>query len=363
MRIIFDASVFDYELSGIAKSTLCLYEACKEKDPLFLAFGLTYKIDGKPKTSAIQWIDLNKNNNKDIEELIIHNNIEFIHYPNNAMNNVENYGLKEIATINDILPLQIPGYFYQGFGVKKILGLIIGKWRKYKYIINMKKRISQLSVILTISQFSKRSIESVFNPACLVKTIPLGNTFGEHAVNMDKDNYIIYWGGYHSRKGLNYLVDAFCKYRNNENTDLKLLIVGKKYSLTQECDLKIRSAVKEGIIQELGYLNDNELIKYAKKAKGLFYLSSYEGFGLPIIEAMSLGCPVVTTNRTSCGEIAGDAAIFVEPENIGQVYNAIQKIDYNYEVRKKLIEKGLIQAKKYNWDDAASIFLNVLGGK
>ena len=78
MRIIFDASVFDYELSGIAKSTLCLYEACKEKDPLFLAFGLTYKIDGKPKTSAIQWIDLNKNNNKDIEELIIHNNIEFI---------------------------------------------------------------------------------------------------------------------------------------------------------------------------------------------------------------------------------------------------------------------------------------------
>ena len=92
----------------------------------------------------------------------------------------------------------------------------------------------------------------------------------------------------------------------------------------------------------------------------MFYLSSYEGFGLPIIEAMALGCPVVTTDRTSCGEIAGDAALFVEPENIDAVCKLIEDLEKDDFLIEQMMMKGNIQASKYKWENSAAIFLDQL---
>lgn len=360
MKILFDGAVFEQELSGIAKSTLCIYEACHELDDTFKAYGLVGNNIPDVKSNAIQWIKISDGN---VNKVINEEHIKYIHLPNNGIQKYDTYGLKRIGTINDVLPLQIPGYFgdvKNELLLKHIYHKFRSKIEKYKYSQLMQNNISQLSLIFTISDFSKQSIFKYFSPKCPVITIPLGNTLSSGDVENNKENYIIYWGGYHPRKGIDKLVSAFITYKNKSASDIKLLIVGKKNSLGKECDNEILTGVNKGYIQELGYLSDNQLKSLILKAKALFYLSAYEGFGLPIIEAMALGCPVVTTDKTSCGEIAGDAAVFVNCENQIEIINALENIDNDVILRNNQIKKGIKQAKKYSWEEAARLFLSEL---
>ncbi|MEH0876418.1 glycosyltransferase family 1 protein [Pectobacterium cacticida] len=102
-----------------------------------------------------------------------------------------------------------------------------------------------------------------------------------------------------------------------------------------------------------GFVDDEELPKLYRSAVALIFVSLYEGFGLPVIEAMASGIPVITSKTTSLGEIAGDAAMLVDPNNITEISGAISNI-YNDEIlREGLISKGLVRARKYNWEDVA----------
>jgi len=91
------------------------------------------------------------------------------------------------------------------------------------------------------------------------------------------------------------------------------------------------------------------------------YLSSYEGFGLPVLEAMAAGCPVLSSNRSSLPEVVGDAGILVDPFNIEEVTNKMYELLTNKNLREECIEKGLIRAKEFSWENVARRFIKIYG--
>ena len=102
-----------------------------------------------------------------------------------------------------------------------------------------------------------------------------------------------------------------------------------------------------------GYIDANDLPTIYSLAEGLVFPSFYEGFGLPILEAMACGCPVITSNVSSMPEVAGDAALLIDPKNTEAIAQAMASVISNEKLRKKLIEKGYEQVKKFTWDKTA----------
>ncbi|HDZ0968186.1 TPA: glycosyltransferase family 4 protein, partial [Klebsiella pneumoniae] len=113
-------------------------------------------------------------------------------------------------------------------------------------------------------------------------------------------------------------------------------------------------------IKFMGRVDNETLAQLYKGANMLLFPSLYEGFGLPVIEAMACGTPVITSNVTSLPEIAGDAALLVDPINHGDISLAIEKIYYDIALRQKLVEEGLKQVKKFTWQKTINNVKNEL---
>jgi glycosyltransferase involved in cell wall biosynthesis len=103
----------------------------------------------------------------------------------------------------------------------------------------------------------------------------------------------------------------------------------------------------------LGYLSEEELVVMYNLAECYLYPSLYEGFGLPILESQACGCPLITSLRSSCPEVAGDAALFVDPENVEDLAGAMLQISKDKVLRRRLIHRGILNSKKFKWKDTA----------
>ena len=166
----------------------------------------------------------------------------------------------------------------------------------------------------------------------------------------------MYLGGYDKRKGIEHIIKAFIQGGFKE----KLYIIGKQNYISKDFENLIQKAIKLDIVQELGYVAENELPQLIHNAKALLYPSKYEGFGLPPLEAMSLGCPVITTKYTSIPEICDDACIYIEPQNIQEIIDAINTLNNNEAYRNELINNGYKRAKLFSWEKSASDFISNL---
>ncbi len=103
-----------------------------------------------------------------------------------------------------------------------------------------------------------------------------------------------------------------------------------------------------------------ELVHLIKTAKALIYPSRYEGFGLPPLEAMTLGCPVITTRATSIPEVCGDAALYVSPDDKQDLAKAILAVENHDHLRQDLRARGIEQAKRFTWENSARVYLDAL---
>jgi glycosyltransferase involved in cell wall biosynthesis len=171
-------------------------------------------------------------------------------------------------------------------------------------------------------------------------------------------DYILYVGSLEPRKNIRTLVRAFEMYRHrNPDRSTKLILIGGESPLFGEVRLKIRD-FKEDVIFK-GFVDDQLLRDYYRKASLVVYPSLYEGFGLPPLEAMASGTPVVTSNTSSIPEVVGDAAIMVNPYDTEQLAEAIAKVLNDRELRSQMIENGLQQCRKFNWYRVARNTLSV----
>ncbi len=173
-----------------------------------------------------------------------------------------------------------------------------------------------------------------------------------------KENYILFVGTLQPRKNIVRLIEAFSKLKD----DIKLIIIGKKGWLYEEILGAPKKYKIESRVKFLDFVPDEDLPSFYKNALCFVLPSLYEGFGLPVLEAMKYGCPVVASNISSLPEAAGDAALYVDPLNVEDIKKNLELIINNPELRKDLVEKGYKQVKKFSWEKTARETLRALEG-
>jgi glycosyltransferase involved in cell wall biosynthesis len=216
--------------------------------------------------------------------------------------------------------------------------------------------------IITVSEYSKNDISSFYNiPEENIDVAYNGanemyGPLDESIKSVTKEkytdgcDYFIYIGDLLPRKNITRMIKAFEEFKTISGSRTKLLIVGQKFFLTSEIEKTyLRSFYKDDIIFT-GRLEPRKLKDVLGSARALILVSYFEGFGIPVIEAMNADVPVITSNVTSLPEVAGDAAILTDPYSIDSIKDAMIKIDTNEGVRKKLIEKGRIRRENFSWD-------------
>ncbi len=157
-------------------------------------------------------------------------------------------------------------------------------------------------------------------------------------------NFILTQGTREPRKNLNRLIKAFITFRkNNPKSKVELAISGK-YGWGQDV-----SPPSDNSVKILGYIPEKDLVALHASALCLCYPSTYEGFGLPIIKSMKVGTPVITSNLSSLAEVAGNAALLVNPTSTKELVEAITKIASSPSTRRNLINKGYRQSAKFSW--------------
>lgn len=165
--------------------------------------------------------------------------------------------------------------------------------------------------------------------------------------------YLLYVGSLHQRKNAARMIKAFSAFKNKTGSELKFLFVSDKNKM--EADLKDAIAecnFKSDIIFT-GRLNEKELAAVTASAHVMMYVSLFEGFGIPVIEAMRCHVPVITSDVTCLPEIAGDAACLVNPKDENEIASAIERMATDMEYRKMLIEKGEQRQMFFSWDKTA----------
>ena len=164
----------------------------------------------------------------------------------------------------------------------------------------------------------------------------------------DLEDYILYVGSLEPRKNIGTLLEAY-ELMRSKHPELKpkLVLIGGESPLFAEVRLKVKK-FKDDILFK-GFVNDEMLRTYYRRASLFVYPSLYEGFGLPPLEAMASGVPVVTTLTSSLPEVVGDAALMVSPYNIEQLAETMATVLTNPQIREDLIAKGREQVRKFNW--------------
>lgn len=216
--------------------------------------------------------------------------------------------------------------------------------------------------IITISQFSKRAIINTYGvpERRIVVTYPGLTMPIAQTKSNDLGDYILSVGTLQPRKNFVRLVEAFSRVAP-KYPDLTLVIVGKKGWLYEDI---LAAPKKHGVAERvkfLDFVSDSDLSALYKNAKAFALPSLYEGFGLPVLEAMSFGTPVVVSNTSSLPEIAGEIGIYIDPESVESIADGLIKaLSEEGDTAKKRSAAARKQVGKFTWDKAAKQTLEVI---
>jgi glycosyltransferase involved in cell wall biosynthesis len=256
-------------------------------------------------------------------------------------------------------------------------------------LVNWTKRsVKQASHIFTISQFSKKEIEYFYNyPASQITvTYPgIANLKSQNSpvsprlsrgrakpqlkikiftkYKIEKNKYFLYIGTLQPRKNLIRLIEAFAQIISHQPLVIDyLVVVGKKGWLYQEIFEKVKTLGVEKNIIFTGYVEEEEKAVLLKNALALVLPSLYEGFGMPVLEAMQLGCPVIVSKNSSLSEIVGEAGLYIDdPLSVSGVKKVLLKmVKLNQNQRQILIKSGFKQTKKFSWAKTTKKTLKIL---
>ena len=221
--------------------------------------------------------------------------------------------------------------------------------------------LKQAQHIICISQTTAQDITNFYGiPANKITSIPLAyDRTHFYPLNLPKRNYFLYIGRQDPYKNIQRLITAFAALPNSK--DYELWLVGpsdRRYTPTltaQVAELGITNQVKF-----LDYVPYSELPKIINEAIALVFPSLWEGFGLPVLEAMACGTPVITSNLSSLPEVAGDAAILINPYSTGEIIEAMQAIATDLELRSRLSSQGITHSQQFSWEKTGKATVEVL---
>ncbi|GBD91918.1 mannosylfructose-phosphate synthase [bacterium BMS3Abin04] len=243
------------------------------------------------------------------------------------------------------------------------------------FMINRAVKLSDK--IFTVSEFSKSEIIK-FTKAkegdIIVAPNGIDTSKFSHSISLNDElliqkkynlpeNYILFVGNFKPHKNLINLLFAFNKLQD-ELQDYKLVVVGKKEGLitkdneSEEYLISNPKLFKKVVFTN--YIHPDELNVIYKKASVFVFPSLYEGFGIPPLEAMASGCPVVSSDRASLPEVCGNAAMYINPLDPEDIYKKIKLMILNKNIRRDFISKGFSQIHKFNWEITAKTYLKYL---
>ncbi len=287
------------------------------------------------------------------------------------------YHGKSIVTVHDLAIYKNPKWFPEKF--------LLGQSFSTKTLVP--KSLRKATKIIAVSKNTKKDIAEIFKiDPKKVEVIYEGVEFrnlpkkSETTCGVEsercfedlkikyglKDNYVLFLGTIEPRKNIGVLIRAFCDLISKDKN------LGKKYQLIlagargwkykiffkeiRECSKKLGD---NGEVKYIGYVPGREKFSLMRGATCFVFPSFYEGFGLPVLEALSLGVPTITSNKSSLPEIVGEAAVLIDPEKISEISQALERILTDKNFRGDLGKKGIEQAQKFSWKKCAEETLRV----
>lgn len=246
------------------------------------------------------------------------------------------------------------------------------KWAAWHYRKYFPQYAKKAERIIAVSEYTKQDIVKQYGVDAGKITVAYNACSGqfhpvsEHAQAQIRAEltggkpYFHCVGAIQPRKNLARLIEAFGIFKAKTGSDWKLVVVGRKaWNIEEVIHTYSTSQVKEDIVFT-GFVPDERLNAIYSASEGLCYVPYFEGFGIPILEAMHAETPVITSNLTSMPEVAGDAAILVDPYQSGAISEALEGLYRSSDLRQDLVRKGIQRRRQFNWDDTAARVWEVL---
>ena len=278
--------------------------------------------------------------------------MELYHVPQNGVGLSDNINCPKTITLHDIIPLRMPDTVSD----------------RYLRIFNdeMPKILNNCDGIITVSEFSKLDIANEFNfPLEKIFVTPLAAEDIYRPINRAyckniikakyriSDDFILYVGGYSPRKNIIGIMEAFSLLKDNLKRDLKIVITGKKgFSYERYKNRAIELGISKSVIFT-DFIPLEDLPLFYNACEFLIYPSFYEGFGLPPLEAMACGTPVIASNVTSVPEVCKNSAILVNPNDVNELSYSMERVLTDSFLKLTMIERGLLTSNKYSWKNTA----------
>jgi glycosyltransferase involved in cell wall biosynthesis len=269
--------------------------------------------------------------------------------------------IKQVVSINDVMFLLPKDQMPSSPSLYQTLG------RYYSKLI-VKSGYSSIDKIITISEFSKTDILHQLNinsskvvPVLLGADLPQ-QTFIEQKISIFESRelnspYILALGARDPRKNTTLIIKAFSALKKQFTSPISLVISGLDQSGIEQFSNLVRELGLEGCIHLLGFIDRSDLDALYSQASCFLYPSLYEGFGLPLLEAMAHGTPVISSNTTAIPEVAGDAALLVNPTSKDEIVAALLRILTDNVFKETLKQRGLERVKLFSWRQMAEQIL------
>lgn len=290
--------------------------------------------------------------------IILNKNYDIFFNPHNGIGLPKKNANKIVVTLHDIIPSKLP---------KTVSNTYLKIYNK-----NILNILEKSDAIITVSNYSKKDISETFSinknkiyvtylsPSKIYK--PLNKNYCSNFLYKNyKINfkYILYVGSFSPRKNIMGLIEAFSKI-NEKNPTIKLLIVGSKgKSYESYLNKSIKLNLQNKVIFT-DFIKNDHLPYFYNMALCFIYPSLYEGFGLPPLEAMACGTPVITSKLTSIPEILQNNAIYINPYNVNNIYETTNLILNNISIQKLFKQKSLSHSKKFSWRKTSYETLKIL---
>ena len=232
--------------------------------------------------------------------------------------------------------------------------------------------LKKATTVVTVSEFSRQDIAAVFNtPPSKFTVIPNGVKAVFQPLSPDEKSlvkakytdgreYLVYTGAIHPRKNLINLLKAFSLFKKRLHTGMKLVIAGRLAWKNDDFSKKLKTYRYREDVVLTGYLEDAELARVTASAYAMVYPSLFEGFAVPVIEAMQAAVPVITSANSAMAETGGDAALYADPADPADIAEKMMLLYKDENLRNELVRKGTDRARNFNWDDVAEQFWHAI---
>jgi glycosyltransferase involved in cell wall biosynthesis len=277
--------------------------------------------------------------------------LDLVHVPFNFLPIMR---CRTVVTIHDLGFLRVPEVYARGERLR----------------MRLLTRLAARSAdhVVTGSEFARRDIVAEYGlapervsvaPSAVDRALFRQLTPAERAASQRRlglpEAYLLFVGVIQARKNLGVLIDALAALRARSWPELQLLLVGREGFGAEQVFRRARDRAIDGALRHLGVVSDEDLVALYNGARAFVFPSLFEGFGIPILEAMSCGCPVVSSNATSLPEVYGDAALSFDPEDTDVLIARLEEVLSDPAAARRLSERGRERAAGFSWDRTAAI--------